>query len=148
MSVPIDTHPRPLDSLRIEVPATADRLAHIRRQLSTWLTSANAPDPIVDDIVLAANEAATNCIEHAYRDSESGLIRVEATRDEEQIVVSVTDFGVWRTPPGEPGTRGRGIAIMRAVGDRVELVPSPTGTTVRISVDLAEPVQGLGSRTT
>ncbi|MGV0794678.1 ATP-binding protein [Mycolicibacterium sp. XJ1819] len=127
-----------MDSLRIEVPATADRLADIRRRLSSWLASTQVPDQIATDMVLAANEAATNCIEHAYRGDESGVVQVEAAREGDRVVVCVTDFGSWRTPPRQPGTRGRGMAIMRAVGDRVELDASDTGTTVRISVDVTD----------
>ena len=100
----------------------------------------------VADVVLVVNEACTNCIEHAYRDIEPGPILVQASHDHGQILVDVADRGVWQTPPTEPSTRGRGLPIMRAVSANVDVMPSPEGTTVRMTFD-ARP-QTCGSRTT
>lgn len=133
----IDVRLRPADPLRIEVPATADRLAQIRRRLLSWMEPIGVPEPVVADIVLAVNEAATNCVEHAYRDSDDGVIMVDATVEEERIVVSISDHGEWRPPSSGPTTRGRGLPIMRAVGDGVDVAKSASGTTVRIDFDVA-----------
>ena len=138
----IDSYPGPVDSLRIEVPATADQLFDIRRRLLAWIGPIGVSAAIAADIVLVVNEASSNCIEHAYRGTDTGLIRVEAALEDEQIFVSVADFGVWQTPATQPSTRGRGLTIMRAVSDRVELDTSAAGTTVRMRF------QDLGSRTT
>jgi anti-sigma regulatory factor (Ser/Thr protein kinase) len=51
----------------------------------------------------------------------------------------VTDRGRWRPVPGDPGHRGRGIAMMRAVTDRVDIDYGAGGTTVRL-VGRAVPV--------
>lgn len=108
------------------------------------------PEDIGADIVLAVNEAATNCVEHAYRDGDEGVILVEATAADGRIVVCVSDRGEWRTPSTEPTTRGRGLPIIRAVGDGVEVVGSTLGTTVRIDFDVTATGgrQEFGSRTT
>jgi serine/threonine-protein kinase RsbW len=131
--VTTDPHPCPLDLLRIEVPATADRLADIRHRLLAWLEPIGVSDTNAADIVLVVNEACSNSVEHAYRDSDPGLIELEAALDGGQIVVRVADFGLWQTPLRQPSTRGRGLPIMHAMSDRVELDTSPTGTTVRMS---------------
>jgi serine/threonine-protein kinase RsbW len=149
--VALDGHPRPLGSLRIEVPATADQLAEIRRRLLAWLGPLDLPDGIATDIVLVVNEACTNCVEHAYRDIDTGPIQVEAALDGRQIVVCIADSGVWRTPPPQPGTRGRGLEIMQAISDRVELDTSGIGTTVRMVFEVSgapSSLQEFGSRTT
>lgn len=149
--VVIDVRLRPADPLRIEVPATADRLAQIRRQLLGWMEPIGVPHAVVADIVLAVNEAATNCVEHAYRDSAEGVMVIEATVEDDRIVVCVSDHGEWRTPSTEPTTRGRGLPIIRAVGDGVEVRKSTSGTTVRIGFDVTDAEHGgqeLGSRTT
>jgi anti-sigma regulatory factor (Ser/Thr protein kinase) len=124
---------RPAASLRIEVLAVAERLADIRRQLVTWLEPMGMSNTDMADIVLGVNEACTNCIEHAYRGIAPGMIRVDATHAARQIVVDVADFGIWQTPPTDPGDRGRGLAIMHAVSDGVNLNSSPAGTTVQLS---------------
>jgi serine/threonine-protein kinase RsbW len=133
--VTIDTDPRPLDSLSIEVVAAADRLREIRHQMLTWLGPIGLSDTNAADIVLVVNEACTNCIEHAYRDGDPGLIRVRADVEGRQIVVGIADFGVWQTPSRRLSTRGRGLPIMQAVSDRIELNRTAAGTIVRITFD-------------
>jgi anti-sigma regulatory factor (Ser/Thr protein kinase) len=60
---------------------------------------------------------------------------VEANLVHGQIVVDISDNGVWQPPPSQPGTRGRGVAIMRAVSAEVDVQTSPGGTTVRMKFD-------------
>lgn len=136
----------------MRVPATADQLTDIRRRLFDWLEPLGVSSTVAADIVLAVNEACTNCIEHAYRGVKPGLIEVEAVVDHdsrgEQIAVCIADFGTWRPPPAEPTTRGRGLPIMSAISDGVDLERTSAGTTVRIAFALAGEVQRPGSRTT
>jgi anti-sigma regulatory factor (Ser/Thr protein kinase) len=135
--VALDACSRPTRSLRIEVPASAERLAEIRRRLADWLAPIGVSESASSDIVLVVNEAATNCIEHAYRDLDQGAIRVEAHHDHGQIIVDIADQGVWQPPPSQPSTRGRGLPIMRAVSTGVDVKSSPDGTTVRMKFDAA-----------
>lgn len=146
----IDRHPRAPDSLVIEVPANANRLAEVRTRLSQWLGAVGASGPIVNDIVLAVDEACTNCIEHAYAGIDSGLIHIDAVSRDEAITVEVSDSGVWRTPT-PARNRGRGLSIMRAVAAHVDLAETTTGTTVRMVFEVPGckgPCQDGGSRTT
>jgi anti-sigma regulatory factor (Ser/Thr protein kinase) len=129
--VAIVIHRRPPSPLQIEVPATADRLSEIRGRLSAWLHSAGIPESLSADIVLAGNEACTNSAEHAYRGGDAGPMRVEARICGGEIELRVADFGTWKPPEDSP-FRGRGIPLMRAVSDRVELDRSATGTTVEM----------------
>jgi anti-sigma regulatory factor (Ser/Thr protein kinase) len=48
----------------------------------------------------------------------------------------VRDHGGWR-PPRE-GDRGRGISLMQALMDTVEVDPTPDGTTVRMQRTLLD----------
>lgn len=139
-----------MDSLRIVVPATADRLAEIRSRLFAWLEPIGVPETTAADIVLVVNEASTNCVEHAYRDMDTGSITVEAALEGGQIAVCIADAGMWQTPRSQPSNRGRGLTIMRAVSDRAEVDTSAAGTTIRMRFDLsgAAGFQDLGSRTT
>ena len=148
--VAIDIYPRPVGSLRIEVPATADRLAEIRQHLAAWLKPIGVAHTTAADIVLAVNEASTNCIEHAYRDMDTGSIIVEAALEGRQIVVCIADSGAWRPPRSQPGSRGRGLTLMRTMSRRAEVDASAIGTTIRLRFDLAgvDGLQDGGSRTT
>jgi anti-sigma regulatory factor (Ser/Thr protein kinase) len=116
--------------LRIESDATADQLAIIRHRLSSWLKAAAVPDALVADIVLVVNEACTNSVEHAYRGHDVGTMRVEVESLDGQVHARITDSGSWKTPGEEPSHGGRGMLLVKAVSDTVEIDCGPTGTTV------------------
>lgn len=41
-------------------------------------------------------------------------MRLQARLDHDQLLITITDHGCWRTP-GEPGYRGCGLAMMRSL---------------------------------
>jgi anti-sigma regulatory factor (Ser/Thr protein kinase) len=101
----------------------------VRRALRRWLATVGATDSDVSATVIAANEACSNAIEHAYALTEASF-GVEATRSDDSVHVTVHDSGSWREPRGE--NRGRGLSLMRATMDEVEVTPSTGGTTVHL----------------
>jgi PAS domain S-box-containing protein len=128
--VAIVLYRHPAAALVIEIDAIPLRLTAVRHQLSAWLHATGVPEPLVADIVLVVNEACSNSAEHAYRGQQPGLMRVEATVSDGHIHVRVSDAGSWKTPPADPGTRGRGILLMRTLSEQVELDGTAHGTTV------------------
>lgn len=106
--------------------------------------------------MLAVSEALSNAVEHAYPDQRPGPVRLRGTSTPpapvalsapgaghrpvvaEDVVsgavlqIVVSDRGRW-LPPGEPQYRGRGLAIMRATAEDVDLTHTTTGTTVRLT---------------
>ncbi len=101
--------------------------------MRAFLTRLHIEDERVDDVILAAGEAAGNAIEHAYGDAP-GTIHVLAFVDEAHVVIEVRDTGRWRVG-GDP-ERGRGLGIMRALVDRVSIESSRNGTKVRLELAL------------
>ena len=76
------------------------------------------------EIITACGEAATNAIEHSGASGSSALEL--GGRVEGRIVeLSLRDRGAWRTP--REGERGRGMALMRGLMDRVEVTATPQG---------------------
>jgi PAS domain S-box-containing protein len=128
--VAIVLYRHPGAALHIENDAIAARLIDVRHRLAEWLRSASVPDSLAADIVLVVNEACSNSVEHAYRGREPGTMRIEAALDDRHIAVQVADSGSWKTPRADPGTRGRGLLLMRALSDLVELDGTAEGTTV------------------
>jgi PAS domain S-box-containing protein len=128
--VAIVLYRHPGSAIVIENRAIPARLTDIRRQLTDWLRGASVPESLAADIVLVVNEACTNSVEHAYREREPGMVRVEAALIEGHIQIQVADSGSWKTPPADPGTRGRGLLLMRALSEQVDLDGTATGTTV------------------
>jgi PAS domain S-box-containing protein len=122
--------------LRIESQATAGQLVDIRQRLAVWLRSAEVPDALAADVVLVVNEACTNCVEHAYRGHPVGTTLLQAKIADGEVQARVADSGSWKPPAADPGNSGRGLVLMRALSDRMEIDSGPTGTTVDIAFRL------------
>lgn len=116
---------------RALVPARARELAGLRHGLRDFLGAKDVARDVIDDIVLATSEAATNAVEHAYSDRyTSGLVGIAATVDDDGTVrVHVRDAGRWKTQPSAT-SRGRGLGIARALMSDVVVRTGPSGTTV------------------
>ncbi|MDT5105582.1 MAG: hypothetical protein QOI25_3095 [Mycobacterium sp.] len=122
---------------RIELPAVAERLSEVRHRLSAWLRAAGVSDDRAGDIVLVANEAATNCVEHAFVGSVAGAMCIEAHFVDGAIRVRVVDDGLWKTPTGDTRLRGRGLPMMDAISESVFVTRAPTGTTIDMRIPLS-----------
>jgi anti-anti-sigma factor len=85
---------------------------------------------VVDDVLLAVGEAAANAVEHAYPDGSAGVVEVALERGVGGVAGTVRDTGAWRPPPDDPGFRGRGLQILRALADDVDVRTDAGGTTV------------------
>jgi len=129
------------DPMRMRV-TTQDSscLAAIRARLRQWLPAAGIAAGDGADILIAVGEAAGNAFEHAPASGAGGhepvriTVTVRTVRD--LVEVTVADTGTWRPPPKEPGTRGHGIAVMRALMDEVTVSTTGDGTTVTMTKEL------------
>lgn len=123
----------------IGVPADPHAAARTRDDFSTWLEGAFALDPDkTGDLVLAIYEALANTAEYAYVSTgRMGTMDIQAAHDpsESALLVTVSDRGLWRTasPSPQDRSRGRGIALMKALADRVSIQTSTAGTTVLLA---------------
>jgi anti-sigma regulatory factor (Ser/Thr protein kinase) len=115
------------DSFSIELPTQPEALASMRSLLRRWLRHVEGTDQEIAEITTACGEAATNAIEHAGAGGDTPF-ELDGRVDGREVVIRVRDFGAWR-PPRE-GDQGRGLSLMRALMDTVEVTPSRDGTTV------------------
>ncbi len=125
---------RPLVSpvFRHQFPADKRHLRDLRRHLGEWLAASGIDESARTDVLLAVGEAATNAIEHAYRNvgtGETGTVDVDLTRTGDEIIVHVVDHGTWKPAVSEPG-RGRGTPIMQSIADHFERRTGADGTIV------------------
>ena len=122
--------------LKLDLPAVPASLPVVRRRLGAWLDHLGMGEQDRVGIMVAVGEAAANAAEHAYRDGASGPMHVSAAVDLDGVLtVAVRDEGSWRPPDRDPGSRGRGLLIMRQLVDGVVL-QDEGGTTVTLRLRL------------
>jgi len=85
-------------------------------------------------LLTATGEALANAVEHAY-DRTPGLVRVRVEKQGRALVISVEDDGKWR-PAQRREERGRGLPMMRALVDGVEIRTDAARTEVRLTLSL------------
>ena len=117
------------DHFRVDFPAEPEALSQMRAMLRRWLRHAGAADGAIAEITTAAGEAATNAIEHAGG-AGGAPFEVSGRIADGWVEIAVRDHGAWR--PSREGDQGRGLSLMRALMDTVEVAPSTGGTTVRL----------------
>ncbi len=135
--IAIVVYRHPYTPLAIEKDAAAEQLSDVRHQLAEWMRAAGISKEEIADIVLAVNEACANSIEHAYRGEKPGKLRVEAENDGAQVHLRIVDTGSWKPAPADPSGRGRGLLLIRAVSDWLEMDCTPSGTTVDMTFRLS-----------
>ncbi|UMB69927.1 SpoIIE family protein phosphatase [Mycobacterium paraterrae] len=135
--IAIVVYRRPYPSLAIHQVVKADQLGELRHQLAAWLDDAGVGEERVADIVLAVNEAVANSIEHGYQGRKLGKVRLKGDNDGSRIRIRIIDKGSWKPAATDPGVRGRGLLLIRAVSDWLEMDCTPKGTTVDMSFSLA-----------
>lgn len=117
----------------------------MRRALRCWLCDRGWPPDERADVVLAVDEAVTNVAEHAYPDGATGSASVIARavltpEGRAQLVVVVTDHGVWHTAGLLPYHRPSGLRLMRACTQSVRIRRTLAGTTIMMASRPIKPV--------
>jgi PAS domain S-box-containing protein len=126
-AVPVRAEP-----LHLEVSTDPTRLRDVRRHLAQWLRRSGASEEDVEIAQMACHEACSNAIEHGYGFGE-GSFTIDARMSNGKVVLEVADQGTWiDRPEGSLPHRGRGIALMEALMDAVQLTHDGGGTTVRM----------------
>jgi anti-anti-sigma factor len=124
-------HAPAIAPLRLWFAARADQLAVVREAMRSWLASAGVDAGDGEVVVLAAGELCANAVEHAYPAGSDAAVEVALARDPAgALTLVVRDRGRWRPPPADPGSRGRGLAIVRALMHAVDIDEGAEGTTV------------------
>jgi len=121
------------DRFRVELPTEPEALASMRALLRRWLRDVEGSEQEIAEVITACGEAATNAIEHAGAGTP---FEISGNIDGRSVEIEVRDFGAWR--PAREGDRGRGLSLMRALMDTVDVASSAKGTAVRMQRTLRE----------
>lgn len=126
------------------LPNETSRLREVRQFVSSFLSDLRAPVDVSSEILLAVNEAVANACKYAKRPEKRSEIRVLCALEGSEVSVVVADDGTGFEPgrlngyqlPDRFASGGRGLFLMRALMDDVDIDSSPDGTTVTLSREL------------
>ena len=117
------------DSVRFRIPAESRFLFLVRTVVTALARAARLPEEEVDKVEIAVDEACTNVLDHAYRNTEPRPpIDLEIQTSGEQLIVDIIDYGApfnfsAYVPPRFPDhwmageTRGVGLYLIRQCMD-------------------------------
>ncbi len=114
------------ETLSYRFAARAENLQGARAAVREYLSARGVSEVVVNDIVLAIDEANQNIIRHAYGEHENGDIVLEMSMDDGELAVAIRDFA----PPIDPAAvaprplddvrpGGLGTHFMRSIMDEV-----------------------------
>lgn len=117
------------EKIRFRIPGDARYLFLVRTVVTALARAAGFPEPEVDKIEIAVDEACTNVLDHAYRDVfPKPVIDLEIHTDEKAFVIDIIDRGLSfdfdaYVPPKFPDhwikgqTRGVGLYLIQQCMD-------------------------------
>lgn len=119
-------------------PATAGSVPSVRSELTEFASDAGARGERLEAIRLAASEAVTNGVLHAYETGRSGKIQVTASHVGGEFWLFVADDGTGLRPRGRHSGLGLGLALIAQLADDFQILSRSTGgTELRMQFKLA-----------
>jgi serine/threonine-protein kinase RsbW len=114
----------------IVVKSSTDNLSQIRDFTKAAALESGFSEDAIGKIILAVDEACTNIIKHAYKNSNEGEISLSVTLEDGKFTISIIDHGNHFDPTGipEPDLKqyykqkrvgGLGMFLMKRLMDEV-----------------------------
>ncbi|HOS93825.1 MAG TPA: ATP-binding protein [Armatimonadota bacterium] len=123
----------------MRIPSRPEFAVRVREEAFRRALQAGFPTPEAEDVALAVHEAVINAIEHGNQSDPTRVVAVTFVDDSSALVIEVRDEGTARDSepsaggplPSAGAPRGRGIPLMRALMDDVQLFPERGRVTLR-----------------
>jgi stage II sporulation protein AB (anti-sigma F factor) len=129
--------PHPGPYLIKSYPAVPASVPRGRHTLTEFAEAAGATREQLDEIKLAASEALSNVVLHAYGEERRGRIYMTAAVAAGELWVLIADDGRGLQPHGETAGLGVGLALIANASDELALVSRASGgTEVRMRFEL------------
>ncbi|MEX0845222.1 MAG: ATP-binding protein [Balneolaceae bacterium] len=115
----------------LSVAASTEHLAEVRDFVAAHAQNIGLSQKDISEIRLAVDEAYTNIIKHAYKDSPTSLVNIEIGSNSNQLWISLKDEGKSFDPStySEPNLMkkikekkrgGMGVYLIRKLMDQVQ----------------------------
>lgn len=119
----------PGESFSESYPAVPDAVAQARAALTDFTRAAGADPERLEAVRLAASEAVTNAVMHAYQDGERGTVQVSASYVENEVWLLVADAGKGLRPRANSPGLGLGLALIAQLADEFQILSRGSGGT-------------------
>jgi|SRR5579862_1845891 len=120
-------------------PATPSSVPAARQAVVDFAASIGAAGEQLESIKLAASEALSNAVLHAYRDAD-GSVHVGAWSVDGELWLLIADDGCGLRAGGSGKGLGLGLALISQVVDGLSIIDRATGgTELQMRFDLASP---------
>ncbi|MCE5313821.1 MAG: ATP-binding protein [Armatimonadota bacterium] len=141
----ISTNRPGADVIELRVPCKPEYVRTIRRVIADFAESSDMPKATIEEIEIAASEAATNIVRHAYVDcSRMPRMHIRCARRKHGLLVEVTDRGRGFCAPADgviPNADidfdregGYGIVLIKCLMDTVNYISKPDeGTKIKMT---------------
>jgi anti-sigma regulatory factor (Ser/Thr protein kinase)/putative methionine-R-sulfoxide reductase with GAF domain len=113
--------------MQMRFAAVPQVLSKIRQIVRRWLHAQGAVPDEIAALTLACGEACANAIEHAYSAAPASF-ELDATFSDGIVTLAVRDAGRWR--PARESDRGRGLQMIEATVDELDVRSTDAGTEV------------------
>jgi serine/threonine-protein kinase RsbW len=118
------------------VKSRTDNLSKIRDFVYSFADDIGMNHDVIEDIILAVDEACTNIIKHAYKSYPEGDIILKIKHSASKIIISITDYGTPFQPETVPDpdlqkyykqhrVGGLGMYLMKSLMDDVKYTSVP-----------------------
>lgn len=126
----------------IVIPSDQEFLADVDVFLEGTLRGLGVDESIIADIAISVSELVNNAIVHGNKFARNKSVTIRMAHNGRTLTISVIDQGTGFDPGHVPNPLsqenllkevGRGIFIVKQLMEKVEIIPSPHGTTIAIT---------------
>ncbi len=107
--------------VRLTLPARPENVAVIRHVLGAFAEALQLAPELVEDMRIAATEACTNVVRHAYHDGDPGPIDLVIRPHADRLELIVSDRGHGLGPSPDSWGPGLGLPLIAALADSLEI---------------------------
>lgn len=121
---------------KLNVKSRTENLSIIRDFISNSAAESGITPDVIENMILAVDEACTNIIKHAYKSYPDGELIIKTKSTANRFIISITDYGKSFEPDAipEPDLQkyyrqkrvgGLGMYLMKTLMDDVKYVSIP-----------------------
>ncbi|HTX29994.1 MAG TPA: ATP-binding protein [Solirubrobacteraceae bacterium] len=127
--------------------AVPEAVAEARDALTGFARDAGADSDRLEAVRLAASEAVTNAVMHAYDSGQKGTVQVSASYVESELWLLVGDTGKGLRPRSNSPGLGLGLALIAQLADEFHIISRGSGgTELRLRFKLASKRRSNGTK--